>query len=157
MRKLYRVLAYLLVAEVVVQAGAMALGIAGLGKWVDHGGVFDSSVMESDERAFPEVVGIMVHGINGSIVVPSLALILVIVSFFAHVPGGVKWAAAVFGLVFVQVNLGFAGHDLPFAGGLHGMNALAVFAAALHTARRAKARPPAQVQAEPSAPATTAG
>ena len=157
MRKLYRVLAYLLVAEVVVQAGAMALGIAGLGKWVDHGGVFDSSVMESDARAFPEVVGIMVHGLNGSIVIPALALILVVVSFFAHVPGGVKWAAAVFGLVFVQVNLGFAGHDLPFAGGLHGMNALAVFATALHTARRARVRPPAPVEAAPSSSATTAG
>jgi len=153
MRKTYRVLAWIVAAEVVVQAGAMALGIAGLGKWVDHGGVFDSSVMESDERAFPEVVGIMVHGLNGSIVVPALALILVVVSFFAHVPGGVKWAAAVFGLVFVQVNLGFAGHDLPFAGGLHGMNALAVFATALHTARRAKVRPPAPAEAEPAATA----
>jgi len=47
----------------------------------------------------------------------------------------------VLGLVVVQVNLGFFGHDIPVAGGLHGMNALALFAAAVHTARRARTRP----------------
>jgi hypothetical protein len=152
MRMSYRVLAYIIVAEVVVQAGAMALAIAGLGKWVDDGGVFDSAVMQSDELAFPEVVGIIVHGINGSIVVPVLALALLVVSFFARVPGGVKWAAAVFGLVFVQIMLGFFGHGIPLAGGLHGMNALAVFAVALHTARRARATAPV----ESAAPASVA-
>jgi hypothetical protein len=147
MRMFYRILAYILAAEVVVQAGAMALAIAGLGKWVDDGGVFDSAVMQSDELAFPEVLGILVHGINGSIVVPVIALVFLIVSFFARVPGGVKWAAAVFALVFVQVTLGFFGHGIPFAGGLHGMNALAVFAAALHATRRARVTTPADTAA----------
>jgi len=141
MRGLYRILAYIIAGEVVVQAGAVALALAGLGKWITDGGVLDSAVMESDEVAFPEVVGFIVHGINGSIVVPALALVLLIVSFFARVPGGVKWAAAVLGLVVVQVSLGFFGHDIPVAGGLHGMNALALFAAAVHTARRARTRP----------------
>ena len=49
MRMFYRILAYILAAEVVVQAGAMALAIAGLGTWVDDGGVFDSAVMQSDD------------------------------------------------------------------------------------------------------------
>jgi len=145
----YRILAYILAAEVVVQAGAMALAIAGLGTWVDDGGVFDSAVMQSDELAFPEVVGFIVHGINGSIVVPVIALVF---SFFARVPGGVKWAAAVFGLVLVQVTLGFIGHGIPFAGGLHGMNALALFAAALHAARRARVT----TSADTAAPASVA-
>ena len=152
MRMFYRILAYILAAEVVVQAGAMALAIAGLGTWVDDGGVFDSAVMQSDELAFPEVVGIIVHGINGSIVVPVIALAFLVFSFFARVPGGVKWAAAVFGLVLVQVTLGFIGHGIPFAGGLHGMNALALFAAALHAARRARVT----TSADTAAPASVA-
>ena len=75
------------VVTLVLSCLSMALAIAGLGKWVDDGGVFDSAVMQSDELAFPEVVGIIVHGINGSIVVPVIALVFLIVSFFARLPG----------------------------------------------------------------------
>ena len=65
MRTTYRVLAYLIALEVVVQAAALALGFAGLVHWVDGGGVVDSGVVESDSDPFPEVVGLVVHGING--------------------------------------------------------------------------------------------
>ena len=34
----------------------------------------------------------MLHGINGEMVFPLLALLLLIVSFFAKVPRGVHWA-----------------------------------------------------------------
>ena len=44
MRTAYKVLAYLVAAEVAVQAMVMVWAIAGLGKWVDGGGVFDKSV-----------------------------------------------------------------------------------------------------------------
>ena len=45
MRNVYRVLAYLLAVEVVVQAMAIAYAIAGLGKWVeDDGGVLNKQV-----------------------------------------------------------------------------------------------------------------
>ena len=46
MRTAYKVLAYLVAAEVAVQAMVMVWAIAGLGKWVDGGGVFDKAVME---------------------------------------------------------------------------------------------------------------
>jgi uncharacterized membrane protein YphA (DoxX/SURF4 family) len=49
-------------AEVVVQAMAMVFAIAGLGKWVNSGGVFDKSVMESAQSPFPEVIGFMALG-----------------------------------------------------------------------------------------------
>ena len=62
MKTVYRVLAYMLAAEVVVQAMAIVFAIAGLGKWVNSGGVFDKSVMESDQSPFPEVIGFMVLG-----------------------------------------------------------------------------------------------
>src|SRR5215207_3049718 len=78
-------------------------------------------------------------GSSGIAVVPLLALLLLISSFFAKIAGGVKWAGLVFGFVVVQVALGLLGHSVSIAGGLHGLNALALFAAALYTARRARA------------------
>ena len=48
MRTAYKVLAYLVAAEVAVQAMVMVWAIAGLGKWVDGGGVFDKAVIESE-------------------------------------------------------------------------------------------------------------
>lgn len=138
MRKVYKVLAYLVAAEVAVQAMAMVFAVAGLAKWVDGGGVFDKAVFESEQSPFPEVVGFIVHGINGSMVIPAIALALLVVSFFAKIPGGVKWAGIVLLLVAVQITLGFAGHDMPALGALHGLNALALFGTAFYTARRTR-------------------
>ena len=147
MRTVYKVLAYAVAVEVVIQAMAIVWAIAGLGKWVSDGGVFDKSVMESEDMAFPEVVGLIVHGLNGGMLIPLIALLLLISSFFAKVPRGVRFAAIVFVLVLVQGALGYAGHDLPAIGALHGLNALVLFTTALYTARRAGATevsPPAQ-------------
>jgi hypothetical protein len=138
MKTVYKVLAYVVAAEVVVQAMLMVFAIAGLGKWVDGGGVLDKAAMESEQSPFPEVVGFILHGLNGGIVIPGLALLLLICSFFAKVPGGVKWAGLVLLLVVVQVNLGYAGHDIPALGAVHGLNALALFSTAFYTARRSR-------------------
>jgi hypothetical protein len=142
MRTAYKVLAYLVAAGVAVQAMVMVWAIAGLGKWVDGGGVFDKSViegsMESGAMPFPEVLGILVHGVNGIFVIPALALAMLIVSFFTKVPGAIKWAAIGFLLVVVQTQLGFLGHDFPLAGALHGLNALALFGVALYAGRRVR-------------------
>src|SRR5689334_4596793 len=150
MKSVYKVLAYLVAAEVVVQAMAIVYAVAGLGKWVDQGGVFDKSVMESDGSAFPEDVGFLVHGLNGMIIVPVIALLLLISSFFAKVPHGARWAGLVFGLVLAQGLLGGFGHGLPALGALHGLNALALFTAALYTARRARQVAPEPVEAPPA-------
>ena len=139
MRTAYKVLAYLVAAEVAVQAMVMVWGIAGLGKWVDGGGVFDKAVIESQGTPFPEVVGILVHGINGMFVIPALALLLLIVSFFTKVRGAIKWAVIVFVLVVVQGQLGELGHDFPLAGAVHGLNAMALFGAAIYAGRRLRA------------------
>ena len=136
MRNVYKGLAYLVALEVVVQAIAMVYAIAGLGIWVDGGGVFDKSVLESDESPFPEAVGFMVHGINGSMVIPLLALALLVVSFFTRVPGASMRAGAVVLLVAVQATLGILGHVVAVLGALHGLNALLLFTAALYAARR---------------------
>lgn len=154
MRTVYKVLAYAVAVEVAVQASVMVLGIAGLGKWVDAGGTFDKAALENDQGLFPEAVGFMVHGINGSIVIPVLALALLIVSFFTRIPRGVRWALLVFVLVLVQGSLGFAGHALPAMGALHGLNALVLFTVALYTARLARV-PATSGAAEPAGRVST--
>ena len=140
MRTAYKVLAYLVAAEVAIQAMVMVWAIAGLGVWVDGGGVFDKSVIEGSigggGMPFPEVAGILVHGINGTFVIPGIALALLIVSFFTKVRGAIKWAVIVFVLVLAQGQIGYLGHEFPLAGALHGLNALALFGVALYTGRR---------------------
>jgi hypothetical protein len=146
MRTAYKVLAYLVAAEVAVQAMVMVWAIAGLGKWVDGGGVFDKSGIEGGAMPFPEVFGILVHGINGMFVVPGIALLLLIVSFFTKVRGAIKWALIVFVLVVAQGQIGFLGHEFPLAGLLHGLNALALFGVALYAARRMRSTTGVEVE-----------
>jgi len=90
MRSAYRVLAYIIAIEVVVQAAAIAYALAGLSKWVSDGGTLDKAAMESEDTTFTGVVGFIVHGINGQMLIPLLAVILLIISFFAKIPGGAK-------------------------------------------------------------------
>ena len=139
MRSVYKFFAWLIAAAVVVQAASMVYAIAGLGIWVDKdGGVLDKAAIESEENLFPELVGFMVHGLNGMMVIPALALILLIVSFFAKVPRGILFAALVLLTVVVQVTLGLLGHEASIWGGLHGINALVLFSLAVYTGMRAR-------------------
>ena len=131
-------LAWLIAAEVMVQAAAIVYAIAGLGIWIDQdGGVLDKATMESEGTPFPEIVGFMIHGLNGQMIIPALALILMIVSFFAKVPGGVKWAGFVLLAVVVQVLLGMFLHEVSALGMLHGINALILFGVATMAGVRA--------------------
>ena len=63
---------------------------------------------------FPGVGGFAIHGINGTMIIPIVVLLLLIVSFFAKIPGGVKRAAILFGLVALQVFLGIFSHSVPY-------------------------------------------
>lgn len=137
MRTTYRVLAWIVAVEVLLQAAAISYALFGFGKWIQEGGVLDKSVLESEASLFPEEVGFMVHGLNGMMIVPLVALLLLVVSFFAKVPRGVALAAGVVALVAAQVLLGMAGRGIPGLGLLHGANALALFAVAVVAARRA--------------------
>ena len=138
MRLVYRVLAYLIAAEVAVQAAAIVFATFGLFSWVDGGGVLDKAAVESETLEFEGIVGYMIHGMNGLMVIPLLGLVLLIVSPFAKVPGGVRWAAAVLGLIVVQVLLGMFAHELTSLGILHGLNAFLLFSAAFMAAHRAR-------------------
>jgi hypothetical protein len=138
MRTAYRVLAYLLAAEVLIQAMAIAYALAGLGKWVeDDGGVLNKQVLDSDSADFPGIGGFAIHGINGMMIIPIVTLLLLIVSFFAKVPGGVRRAAILVGLVILQVALGIALHGVPYVAPLHALNAFAILVMAFMAGRAA--------------------
>jgi hypothetical protein len=144
MRIAYRVLAILVAIEVVVQAMAIAYAIAGLGKWVeDDGGVLNKAVMDSDDPGFQGVGGFATHGINGTMIIPIIVILLLIVSFFAKVPGGVRFAAIIFGLVALQVFLGIFSHEIPFVIVLHVLNAFLILGASIAAARAASVAPAA--------------
>jgi hypothetical protein len=137
MKTTYRVLAFLVAAEVVIQAAAIAYAVFGLGKYIDDGAVVDKATQESGVT-FEGVIGFIVHGINGEMVIPLIALILFVVSFFAKIRGGVLWAGILLALVVLQVLLGFFAHEVPFLGAIHGLNALAVFTVAFMAGMRAR-------------------
>jgi len=139
MRTAYRVLAWLVAIEVVVQAAAIAYAMFGESKYIDGGGVVDKALVESGTVDFEGVIGFPIHGINGQIVVPLIGLALLIVAFFAKIERGVALAASTFGLIVLQVLLGMFGHGLPLLGLLHGLNALLVFGAAVAAVRAASA------------------
>ncbi|WP_426324933.1 hypothetical protein [Microbacterium sp. E-13] len=153
MRITYRVLAYTICVLVALQAAFHAWGSAGLGLYLSEGGVIDASAQDGPPP-FPEVIGLMLHGMNGMFVIPVVALILLIVSFFAKVPRGVTYAAIVFGLVLLQVTLGLLGHSIVLLGFFHGINALLLFTAALLAGLNASKRRVAERAEAATAPAS---
>jgi heme A synthase len=130
------VLFYLLAVEVLVQGMAIGFAIAGLGKWVDDGHSATKALFDNDNADFGGKTGFMIHGMNGMMVIPVLELVLLIVSFFAKVPGGTRSAAILLGLVVLQVVLGLASHGAPILIIFHVLNAFAIFSMAAVTAWR---------------------
>lgn len=122
----YRVIARLVAVGVILQAMFIALGTFLLWKDID-----DGLIVTTDYNWAQGM-----HGLFGLMVIPLLAIVLLIVSFFAHIRGGVKWAGIVLGLVLLQVVLAFTSFGIPAVGALHGLNAFAVLFAADYAARR---------------------
>lgn len=140
MRRTYHVLAYVIAAEVVVQAMMIATAVAGLDHWIDDGATVNKHVMDK-HPSFTGAFGFPVHAINGEMLIPLLTIALLIVSLFAKVAGGTRWALYILGLIALQVVLGVSQGNVPLLGLLHGANALAIFTVAVIAARRVKAQP----------------
>jgi heme A synthase len=149
MRKTYTGIAWAIAGGVVVQAAAIAFGFGGMAHYIQEGGVVDKALVESRQATFTGDLGFPIHEIVGGMVLPLLALVLLGISFFVRLPGARKWAAILFGLVFLQVMAGYSIKDMPYLGVLHGANALAVLITAVVTARRARATSASPV-AEPA-------
>lgn len=154
MRTTYRILAGTIAVLVVIQAAMIAYAIGGVFTWIDAGNTLDKSVVEGwDENppTFEGSLGSFLHFfIIGTVLIPLLGLILLIVSFFAKVPRGPMLAGVVAVAIVVQYLLGTfaASTGTPSLSLLHGMNAFVIFSAAVMAARAAK---PAQT-ATPSPP-----
>lgn len=148
MKQVYRVLAFLVAAGVAMQAAAVAFGMFGLIKWVENGGTLDKSTeLNSSLGGY---AGFSLHGIGGTIIMPALALLFLISSFFAKVPGGIRWALITFGVTVLQVALGLFSHTVAGLGWLHGANALVLFGVAVTAGIRVRRAAPATREAVPA-------
>ena len=142
MRQTYKILARIIAILVVIQAMTMVFAVAGFFHWiVEDGGTADPATLKGWEDNPPDFtgsLGFMIHGISGMNAIPLLALLLLIVSFFAKVPRGVLLAVVVVVSTALQIFLGLTAHDMPNLGLLHGLNAFILFGAALAAAQAAK-------------------
>lgn len=143
MRKTYQVLANTIAVLVVVQAGAIAWAFFGLTNEIDKNGmVINKACLESDAGcgSFTAEWGFAIHMFfNGFVLIPLVALILLVVSFFAKVPGGVKYSATIVVLVILQVFvLPALSREVGSGfGALHGVNALVLMGVAAMAGKRA--------------------
>ena len=147
MRSTYRALAYLIAFGVALQAASVALGFFTILHEVEDGGIFATGY------DYEGNLGIMIHRYVGLGLIPLSALVLLVLSFFLRAPGALRWAAAVFGLVVLQIALVFVAFSVAWGGALHGFNALAVFLAALWAGRRIGQAAPAREATRATAPA----
>ena len=131
MKQVYRVFAYLIAVGVAIQAAAIAYGVFGLFNWVEGGGTLDQAALRAEDSDVGGGLGFFLHIMIGYFVIPVVALLLLILSFFAKVPGGIRWALFSFLTVVVQTLLAGFAHALAGVGWLHGMVALVLFGLAV--------------------------
>jgi hypothetical protein len=146
MKQAYRVLAFLIAAGVAIQAASIAYGMFGLLKWVEGGGTLDQSTELTP--ALGGYTGFSWHASGGIFILPAIALLLLISSFFAKLPGGIKWALVVLGVTVLQVALGLFAHSVAWLGWLHGINALALFGTAMMAGMRVSRAVASKVEAD---------
>ncbi|HEX4698689.1 MAG TPA: hypothetical protein VH857_04905 [Actinomycetes bacterium] len=130
MRKTYQVLAFLIAISVVLQAMWIGLATFLLIGDLDDGKTIDKSYDGNWADGM--------HGLFGTGIIPLLAILLLIVSFFAKIPGGSKWAGYVFLAVVVQIVLAFLAFGVPALGFLHPVNAFVLMGVAATAGRRAR-------------------
>lgn len=151
MRTTYLFLARAITVLVVVQAMTIAFAFAGLFTWIsDTGGSLDAAALNGlDETppAYTGGVGLFLHLMTGERIIPTLALALLIVGFFAHVDKGVPIAAVLLLFVVLQVVTGLYGTGAPYLGLWHGFGAFMIFGTAMAAAMRAKVSVPPPVPA----------
>lgn len=133
MRQTYRVLAISIAIGVVLQATFVALAWFIVIKDLDDGSVID--------KDYDGNVGHALHSIFGMMVIPLIAIVLFVISFFAKIDGGVKWAGYVLLAVILQIALAFIAFGVPAIGALHGLNAFVVAGLAGYAGRRAVEAP----------------
>jgi heme A synthase len=134
MRTVYRVLAYAIAVLVAIQAAAIGYAVFAQLHWIEEGGTLDGAAFDSGA---PGTAAFILHALNGYGVL-LVALALLIVSFFAKIPHGVRWAVIVLVCTVVQIALGALSRLLAPIGAVHGAVALVLFGVAVMAAMRAQ-------------------
>ena len=150
MKQVYRVLAFLIAAGVALQAASIAYGMFGLIKWIEEGGTLDQSTELTP--ALGGYTGFSWHATGGIFVISVISLLFLISSFFAKVPGGIRWALIVLGVTVLQVLLGLFSHSVAGLGWLHGINALVLFGTAMMAGLRVSRAVASNVEAAEPVP-----
>jgi hypothetical protein len=146
MRSAYKYLAFAVPVLVVIQAMAIAFAVFGLTAYSENHSL--PKKPEDANLSFTGDVGFAIHGINGQMLIPLVAIVLLIISFFAKIPGGTKWALFIVGDVVLQIAFAFIAFGAPVVGVLHGLNAFVLAGLGVMAVRAAST-------AEVGAPATT--
>jgi heme A synthase len=145
MRAAYRVLAFAIAAMVAIQAGAIGYAVFAQFNWIEEGGTFDKAAFDTGA---PGTGAFMFHALfAGAVLLASL--VMLIISFFAKIPHGVRWAVIVLIATIVQIALGVLSHLLAAIGALHGAAALVLFGVAVMAAMRS-GKPAAVEEAVPA-------
>lgn len=134
MKAVYRVLAYAIAVLVAVQAASIGYAVFAQLHWIEEGGTIDGAAFDSGA---PGTAAFIFHALNGATVLLA-ALALLIVSFFAKIPHGVRWAVIVLVSTIVQIALGTLSRLLAPIGAVHGAVALVLFSVAVMAAMRAQ-------------------
>ena len=142
MRSAYKYLASAIPVLVTVQAMAIAVAAFGLFSYMDKHSIAKGA---GDEASFTGDFGFIIHGLNGQFLIPLVAIVLLIVSFFAKIPGGTKWALFIVGDVVLQIAFAFIAFGAPLVGLLHGLNAFVLAGLGIMAARAASVTPAAPV------------
>ena len=150
MKQVYRVLAFFIAAGVALQAASIAYGMFGLIKWIEEGGTLDQSTQLTP--ALGGYTGFSWHATGGIFVLSVISLLFLISSFFAKVPGGIRWALIVLGVTVLQVALGLFSHSVAGLGWLHGINALVLFGTAMMAGLRVSRAVASNVEAAEPVP-----
>lgn len=145
MKSAYRVLAGLTCLLVLVQAAAIAFGTFGIISFVEDGNDYTKAIGE-ERAAEAGGIGQNIHSF-GAMAIALVAIVLLIVSFFAKIDGGVKWAGIVFAAVLLQWVFAIIAFSAPVVGLLHGLNAFVIFGTAMTAMQRAKSATSAPVAA----------
>ncbi|HET7304672.1 MAG TPA: hypothetical protein VFJ12_09010 [Segeticoccus sp.] len=100
--------------------------------------------------------GFAIHAMDGEMLIPLLALVLLVVALVARFEGAVKWAAIILADVAVQIGLAVVPGPAGLMGTLHGLSALVLFTASAY-ASYVVSRAPAAAPVTAPLPATSTG
>ena len=75
MKQVYRVLAFLIAAGVILQAAAIAYAVFAMFEWVGTGGTIDKALIESENPQIGGITGFKLHQLVGVTVLPLVALL----------------------------------------------------------------------------------